>query len=365
MKLTLFYTGQRRLEMAWLKTSLMHFLVALLFSVPAANALVILQYHHIDSDTPEITSTSPEVFAAHLEFLKANDYQIVSLGEALQQHSPTSSAAKPSVAITFDDAFSSIYTTAFPLLQQYQYPFTIFVATDFISDNSKQYLSWQQLSEMTDAGATIANHTRSHLHMVRRHASEDDLAWLQRQTREVLQAQSIIETQTGTSFRMLALPYGEYEPNLIYQLKALSFYIFGQHSGAVSLSDLPMIIPRFPMGGRYSDLATFGTKISTRSFPDQGKVINPILIHNQSRPLLGLSFPEGNWRLTDLACYGPGGRLILEKTSTASFAVRSKVDLTPGRSRYNCTMPDQQGRFFWYSQIWMMKEIDGSWYPEP
>ena len=94
-------------------------------------------------------------------------------------------------------------------------------------------------------------------------------------------------TQTGTSFRMLALPYGEYEPSLIYQLKALSFYIFGQHSGAVSLSDLPMIIPRFPMGGRYSDLATFGTKISTRAFPDQGKVINPILIHSQSRPLLG------------------------------------------------------------------------------
>jgi peptidoglycan/xylan/chitin deacetylase (PgdA/CDA1 family) len=290
---------------------------------------------------------------------------VVSLGEALQQNDPDSSATKPRVAITFDDAFTSIYTTAFPLLQQYQYPFTIFVATDFITNKSKQYLSWQQLTEMADAGATIANHTLSHGHMVRRQAGEDKVTWLHRQTQEVIQAQNIIEAQTGTSFRLLALPYGEYEPSLIYAVKALSFYIFGQQSGAVAITDLPMIIPRFPMGGRYSDLATFGTKVNTRAFPNQGKIINPILSHHQSRPLLGLSFPKGNWRLKDLACYGPGGRLNLDKTSATSFAVRSKVDLTAGRSRYNCTMPDQQGRFYWYSQIWMMKNIDGSWYPEP
>jgi poly-beta-1,6-N-acetyl-D-glucosamine N-deacetylase len=360
-----FYTDRYRLGMVGLKSTLGCLLLGLIIFVSPVNALVILQYHHIDTDTPAITSTPPEVFKAHLEYLKAHNYEVVVLEDALQAKMTGRDPLERTVAITFDDAFTSIFETAFPLLQEYQYPFTIFVSTDFISKNSKQYLSWQQLSEMAEAGATIANHTRSHLHMVRKKSGESNAAWLHRQTQEVEQAQNIIETHLGRASRMLALPYGEYEPQLIYRLTALSYSIFGQQSGAVSVADLPAVIPRFPMGGRYSDLATFGTKVNTRAFPDQGKVINPILHKHQVRPLLGLSFPAGNWRLKDLACYGPGGRLALKKTSASSFATYSLQDLTPGRSRYNCTMPDQNGRFYWFSQIWMMKRADGAWYPEP
>ncbi len=365
MKPKAFYTDRCGIGMARLKSTLRTLLLALIVFIAPVNALVILQYHHIDTDTPAITSTAPDIFKAHLEYLKTHGYTVVDLEDALQQENSVTDPLERTVAITFDDAYISIFETAFPLLKQYRYPFTLFVSTDFISKNPVQYLSWQQLSEMADSGATIANHTRSHLHMVRKKSGESDAAWLLRQTEEVQQAQRIIETNLGSSSRLLALPYGEYEPRLIYRLKALSYSIFGQQSGAVSTTDLPMVIPRFPMGGRYADLATFGTKVNTRAFPDQGKVINPILSKHQTRPLLGLSFPPGNWRLTDLACYGPGGRLTLIKTSATSFAVRSPQDLSPGRSRYNCTMPDQNGRFFWYSQIWMMKRADGTWYPEP
>jgi poly-beta-1,6-N-acetyl-D-glucosamine N-deacetylase len=365
MNSTSFYTDRCRLGMPRLKSTLGYLLLGLIIFVSPVNALVILQYHHIDTDTPAITSTSPEVFKAHLEYLKVHDYEVVVLEQALQEKIAGTDPLERTVAITFDDAFTSIFETAFPLLQDYQYPFTIFVSTDFISENSKQYLSWQQLSEMAGAGATIANHTRSHLHMVRKKPGESDAIWLLRQTQEVEQAQNIIETHLGSASRMLALPYGEYEPQLIYRLKALSYSIFGQQSGAVSAADLPAVIPRFPMGGRYSDLSTFATKVNTRAFPDQGKVINPILGKHQVRPLLGLSFPDGNWRLKDLACYGPGGKLTLKKTSASSFAAYSQQDLTPGRSRYNCTMPDQNGRFYWFSQIWMMKRANGAWYPEP
>lgn len=365
MKSNSFYTDRCWLGMVSVKSTLGYLLLGLIIFVSPINALVILQYHHIDTDTPAITSTPPDVFKAHLEYLKTHDYKVVVLDEVLQKKNAARDPLERTVAITFDDAFTSIFETAFPLLQEYQYPFTIFVSTDFISKKSKQYLSWQQLSEMAEAGATIANHTRSHLHMVRKNPAESDAAWLLRQTQEVEQAQNIIETQLGSASRMLALPYGEYQPQLIYRLKGLSYSIFGQQSGAVSVADLPAVIPRFPMGGRYSDLATFGTKVNTRAFPDQGKVINPILDKHQARPVLGLSFPVGNWRLRDLACYGPGGRLTLLKTSASSFAAYSQQDLSPGRSRYNCTMPDQNGRFYWFSQIWMMKRADGAWYPEP
>ena len=84
----------------------------------SAHALVILQYHHIADDTPFSTSTKPEVFAAHLEHLAQSGFNIVSLSEHFsQQNEGDASANALEVAITFDDAYRSIFTEAFPLLR--------------------------------------------------------------------------------------------------------------------------------------------------------------------------------------------------------------------------------------------------------
>ncbi len=48
-----------------------------------ANALVILQYHHISDKTPFITSTAPEIFEAHLDHLIAENIEVVVLEKAL------------------------------------------------------------------------------------------------------------------------------------------------------------------------------------------------------------------------------------------------------------------------------------------
>ena len=34
-----------------------------------ANALVILQYHHVNTSTPAVTSVTPEVFSEHMALL--------------------------------------------------------------------------------------------------------------------------------------------------------------------------------------------------------------------------------------------------------------------------------------------------------
>jgi hypothetical protein len=38
------------------------------------------------------------------------------------------------------------------------------------------------------------------------------------------------------------------------------------------------------------------------------------------------------------------------------LTVEGQADLPVGRSRYNCTAPDTEGRYFWFSQLWIRGE---------
>ncbi len=57
--------------------------IILIYSPFGSQALeddcVLLVYHRFSDDGPKSTSTSPEVFKQHLEYLKNNDYKVLPL----------------------------------------------------------------------------------------------------------------------------------------------------------------------------------------------------------------------------------------------------------------------------------------------
>src|SRR5690554_7148320 len=60
--------------------------MSLLFSVSfSTQALVILQYHHIDDSTPAVTSTRVDDFMAHMELLEKEGMHIIDLKDALEK----------------------------------------------------------------------------------------------------------------------------------------------------------------------------------------------------------------------------------------------------------------------------------------
>jgi len=86
---------------------------------------VILCYHGIgESGNPLIAAPTREGFAAQMRFLRRN-YRIVSLEDVCRDLSGSSNV-EPGVAITFDDGYRSAYTIAFPILQNYRLPATIY-----------------------------------------------------------------------------------------------------------------------------------------------------------------------------------------------------------------------------------------------
>lgn len=342
------------------------FLAVLLFTMPV-QAGVVLLYHHISEQTPEITSTTPEIFAEHLAFLQRERIEVLPLGDLVSRNLSGDGSERPQVAITFDDGFSDIYQNALPLLSEYQYPFTVFVNTGSVGQPG--YMSWSQLKKLRAAGATIANHSVNHGHLIRRQEGESQAQWGQRIKAELRQAQSAITSQLGEAPDWFAYPFGEFDRPLTELTQELQFLGFGQHSGAVGRFTHPQRIPRFPMGGQYGELEDFAIKVHSLALPVTAETMesgggdqrDPYLTLAGETPVLLITL-EDKALAERLSCYYRGQPLQPEIVSAGEVRIRLPSPVSAGRSRVNCTahLPDGN-RYYWHSYPLFIKGASGQW----
>ena len=316
---------------------------------------VILLYHHVDSDTPPSTSISPDNFRAHLDYLRDNDFTVVGLPEMIEALQSQAPLPEKAVAISFDDGYISIYETAFPMLREYDYPFTLFVSTGPIDANQPNYMSWDQIREMSDAGVTIANHMVEHPYMLDRVDDESDSQWLERMRAELLAAEETISTETGQEHRLLAYPYGEFNQELKAMLSDEGFIGLAQNSGAVGYHSDFLALPRYPLASIYANLETAATKFATKAFNvQQLEPDSPVT--NSARPSTTLQFSEGDYNLAQIGCFANSEPLAMNwlDRDEGILELRPERDFSGRRWRYICTAPDlNSNRYYWYSVQWI------------
>ena len=93
--------------------------------------IVILCYHGIaESGNPLLSAPTRENFEVQMRFLREN-YRVVSLDQACRDLR-SGANSEPGVVITFDDGYRSAYTVAFPILQKYRLPATIYLTIDSV-----------------------------------------------------------------------------------------------------------------------------------------------------------------------------------------------------------------------------------------
>lgn len=90
----------------------------------------ILMYHRI-MDTPDGEGITPEEFQRHVEIVKENFYPLTL--KALMEAFAVGEVPKHAVVITFDDGYSDFGDVAFPILNRYKVPATLFVTTGFVN----------------------------------------------------------------------------------------------------------------------------------------------------------------------------------------------------------------------------------------
>lgn len=87
----------------------------------------ILYFHRVNDDNdPFFPAISTSLFEREMAFLRKH-HTVVSLSELLERLAGP--VSEPLVAITFDDGYRDNYLNAFPILDQYGLPATIFLTT--------------------------------------------------------------------------------------------------------------------------------------------------------------------------------------------------------------------------------------------
>jgi peptidoglycan/xylan/chitin deacetylase (PgdA/CDA1 family) len=313
------------------------------------NAATVLVYHHVSDKTPKSTSVSAEQFKQHLELIKSLKLTVVPLTTITDAIKNNQKVSNDWVAITFDDGYKSVYDNALTLLQQYNYPFTVFVNPKMVGI-SKLYLNWDELNVLAQNQGLIANHTMSHENLV-----QDGLTD-QQMIENIQLAESLILKNVNQSHKFLAYPYGEYDYKIKQDLKKMGFVGFAQHSGAINETSNILALPRFPANGIYANPKTLKAKVN--SLPFNIKSTSPTNTKPQSsKPLLKVSLLNKDFYQSQLACFISGSSKPQKPkwTSKLEFEIASDNDIPKGRVKYNCTAPSikHSGRFYWMSKLWI------------
>ena len=326
--------------------------VAMVANVQAA---VMLIYHHVATDTPRITSVSPDELRQHLQYLKDNEYQVIGLDVLIQQLKTGQAVADNAVVITFDDSYENNFTAAHPLLQEFNYPYTMFISPGSIDKRDGPLLSWQQVKQMSDDGVLIANHAMWHEHMAQPEPGESKADWRERMKQSILLAEDAIELHTGQRHQWLAYPYGEYSAELEQLVQELGFIGIGQQSGAINNATVLTRIPRYPAAGQYAKMEKLAEKLNTLAFTiSDYHAVDPVTTANP--PTLTLSPTVADFKPAQLSCFIAGSSVKPRWLNDNTFTISAPDKLKPGRSRYNCTAPSvsKKGYFYWYSQPWLI-----------
>jgi peptidoglycan/xylan/chitin deacetylase (PgdA/CDA1 family) len=128
-------------------------------------------------------------FRGHLEYI-VDRYPVVLPGELLQ--------SRLSVCLTFDDAYSDIYTLALPLLREFGLRGLLAVPTARVG--CEGYCNWEQLAEIAASGHfQIASHSHTHCNMAEPFEAK----------MEIEESRHILESRLGVAVNSFVYPYGK------------------------------------------------------------------------------------------------------------------------------------------------------------
>jgi peptidoglycan/xylan/chitin deacetylase (PgdA/CDA1 family) len=344
----------------WLFIALLLFTAAPI-DADAADTAVVLMYHRFAENKYPSTSIRLDQFQAHLAHLKERGYNVIPLADLLAAFNEGKPLPERAVVITIDDAYRSIYTVAHELFQSYGFPYTVFVATDGVDDGLPAYMSWEEMRELEVDGVTFANHGAAHRSTIEEggFASEDERLALVRT--DVERGWKRLSEELNPLPRVFAYPYGEYDAATAGLLKQMGYMCFGQQSGAISTASDKRALARFPMAESFGGMDQFRTKVASLPMPVlEVEPWDPVV--TTRLPEITVTLGDTDARIAELACYVSGqGRVDVEWLEPERrFTIGPREPFGEGRYRVNCTAPRNDGRYLWFSHVWIVRPEKGA-----
>ena len=168
-------------------------------SAGAPPHITVLNYHKVDNMDISL-SVTPADFTEQMRYLAENDYKTIDIEEFYAGLTGEKELPNNPVLITFDDGYKDNFVNAYPILQKFGFKATVFVISDFVG--LKNYMTWDDLREMSANGISIESHTATH-------KSLTDLTDEQLK-QELAESKKRIESELHREVNFLAYPTGAY-----------------------------------------------------------------------------------------------------------------------------------------------------------
>jgi len=202
----------------------------------------IMLYHSIGNSLPHDTygmSVSIKSFKEQIRLLSEDEeIEIISLNSSIYHSLWNGDGVKLKIAITFDDGYKDNLYVAAPILAEYGSPFTVFVTTQFVDNNSSVYLTPEELRELSALpGVTIGSHGRTHARLSG--LSDYELC------DELVGSRSRIEDIIGKKVDMVSYPHGKFNRRVRAAAVDSGYRLgFGSRFGINSKHSDPMFLKR-------------------------------------------------------------------------------------------------------------------------
>lgn len=189
----------------------------------------ILMYHSISQlAAPKFKqfTVSPVLFANQMRYLHHHGYTPITITQFkhLRAQGQDALPERP-IVLTFDDGFADFFTEALPVLRQYGFVATLYVATGLVNgtsrwleregEASRPMLTWDQLAEIHACGIECGGHSHSHRQL--------DTLPLSVAKDEIVKSKVLLEQHLSAQVSSFAYPFGYYTTALRQEVQAAGY----------------------------------------------------------------------------------------------------------------------------------------------
>ena len=181
------------------------------------NGLRVLAYHSVGTpayrDEMDLYNVSPLIFEEHLASLaQYKNIHVNSLSNTIVD------VNKLNIAFTFDDGYLDNLKFVAPLMEKYEYPWHVFVVTDFIKNKNKGFMGAADLQELSEyKNVTIGSHGKCHAHL-----SECNPAQLKL---ELNDSKKYLEDLLSKNVSAVSYPYGAVNKRVVDEARNAGYDI--------------------------------------------------------------------------------------------------------------------------------------------
>ena len=298
------------------------------------HGIIPIMYHRFNENKYPSTNIEVDIFKKHLQLIKSNNVEFYDPNEFDSRFNSVQNTKK--ILITVDDAFSSFYNEAWPILKNEKIPFILFVSTEPVG--KKGYMSWDQIIEVSQHEfAFIGNHSHTHEYLVN--------FSFEKFKDDINTSIKIFKERLGYNPIFFSYPFGEFNLKQVEFIKQNFKYGFGQHSGVIDFTKNPYELPRFPINEKYGDLKRF--EFILNLFPIPYKKLDPadkFVKKNNNPPTVQIEFFNEQKNIKNLNCFSNDGKdwgspeMDFDKY-VLSIKFNEKFEFR--RGRLNCSLKDE------------------------